>query len=76
MLTDYQMPGINGGELVSQIRAVRPNMPIVLLSGNCECLRDDSEFAELFSLVLQKPPSLSHLGDALQGILFAEANNA
>ncbi len=34
VLLDYQMPGMNGHEVASEIRLVRPNLVIILLSGN------------------------------------------
>jgi CheY-like chemotaxis protein len=33
VVLDYQMPGCNGLELASAIRAIKPNLPIVMFSG-------------------------------------------
>jgi CheY-like chemotaxis protein len=33
MVSDYTMPGMKGDELVSQIHAVRPHLPVILCSG-------------------------------------------
>ena len=33
VVTDYLMPGLNGVELAHRIRADRPSLPILLLSG-------------------------------------------
>jgi two-component system cell cycle sensor histidine kinase/response regulator CckA len=34
LLTDVEMPGMSGDELAAWFRGVRPNMPIVFMSGN------------------------------------------
>jgi|SRR5450432_1976466 CheY-like chemotaxis protein len=34
VLLDYQMPGMNGHEVASEIRLVRPSLAIILLSGS------------------------------------------
>ncbi len=34
VVTDYRMPGLRGDEVVRQIRALAPDMPVVILSGH------------------------------------------
>jgi DNA-binding NtrC family response regulator len=36
VVTDTRMPGIDGRELIAQIRAMRPAMPILVVSGNID----------------------------------------
>lgn len=36
MITDFAMPGMNGAELASKARALRPKLPILLASGYAE----------------------------------------
>ena len=38
IVTDYRMPGMNGGELIQRIRLLDPNARIILLSGFVEPL--------------------------------------
>ena len=54
VLADFAMPGMNGAELSEAIRAIRPRLPVVLLTGNADLdgLRHFSE-----SRILQKPYS-------------------
>ncbi len=33
LITDYTMPGMNGGELAEKLRALRNNLPVILCSG-------------------------------------------
>jgi CheY-like chemotaxis protein len=39
VLVDYQMPGTSGPELAQKMRAIHPEVPIVMLSG-CAALPD------------------------------------
>lgn len=38
VVTDYRMPGMNGTELILQVRALRAGVPVVLVSGMVEVL--------------------------------------
>lgn len=53
LLTDYAMPGTDGAELAAQVRALRPSLPITLVSGyvhGSEELAPYSRLAKPFSL--------------------------
>lgn len=39
VITDYQMPRLNGVELLDRLRVVRPGVPVILISGDAEALR-------------------------------------
>lgn len=68
IMTDYDMPGLNGLELALVVRQTLPHTPIVLMtaSGDGEGLQ-----AEIFALeldgYLQKPFSLRQIRDLLEG---------
>jgi CheY-like chemotaxis protein len=34
VVCDYEMPGMNGGELAAEIKRSRPRMPFLLISGH------------------------------------------
>jgi CheY-like chemotaxis protein len=38
VVTDYRMPRMNGAELIAHVRALKPETPIILLSGFVEPL--------------------------------------
>ncbi|MFC5284998.1 response regulator [Pedobacter alpinus] len=70
VLTDMQMPDINGVEFAKSVKGKNPQLPIVLLSS----VGDDSknDFPELFSSILLKPVKQQDLCKALQkGFQFA-----
>ncbi|MCF2497679.1 hybrid sensor histidine kinase/response regulator [Dyadobacter chenhuakuii] len=67
VITDQQMPEMDGIELATQIRQRRPELPIILLSS----VGDDSGKNEkaLFAQVLTKPVKHAHLEKTIQLIL-------
>ena len=41
VVTDYLMPGMNGAELAEQVRHIRPNLPILIVTGYADSLSSD-----------------------------------
>jgi PAS domain S-box-containing protein len=58
VLTDFAMPGMTGVELAEAVRAARPDLPVVLVTGYAE-RSGSKEFDE--KLMLQKPYADSEL---------------
>jgi CheY-like chemotaxis protein len=69
VILDLTMPIMDGADVYRELKAIRPDIPIVLTSGlNCE------ETIEAFGVsdyagVLQKPVQMTTLLDTVQGIL-------
>lgn len=61
VITDYDMPGLNGAQLTRQLRAIRADLPVMLLSALPRALQRRSGEAELFDAVLGKPAGLDTL---------------
>ena len=57
VLTDQMMPGIVGTELAKKLRAARPQLPIVIVSGVNE-IPDDAIFADRFVSKVEGPEAL------------------
>ena len=70
LFSDIVMPrGMNGAELASRARSLRPNMPVLLTSGyTARALSEDHGIADTFPL-LRKPYRLPDLAHALQNAL-------
>ena len=62
VLTDVVMPGMAGPELAERLRSLRPNLPIVFLSGHVD--RSDSRLPK-DALLLTKPCSPRALASML-----------
>ena len=61
VLTDYTMPGMTGIDLARRIHAVRPDLPVILMSGY-EIDIDERTIAEAgLSAILRKPVESSRL---------------
>jgi signal transduction histidine kinase/ligand-binding sensor domain-containing protein/CheY-like chemotaxis protein len=67
VITDQQMPGMDGIELATQIREQHPGLPVILLSS----VGDDSGKNQkaLFAQVLTKPVKHAHLEKTVQLVL-------
>ncbi|MBN8875029.1 MAG: response regulator [Rhodospirillales bacterium] len=53
LVTDYAMPGLDGPELVAQARQLRPDLPVLVVSGYAEAERLESRAPE--TRVMRKP---------------------
>ena len=65
-LVDFNMPGIDGLELVAKIREIHPNMPVAVVSAN---LQDEiiARARELNAAFVAKPLTDEALGAFLSG---------
>jgi CheY-like chemotaxis protein len=66
VITDSRMPGIDGAELIAHIRALRPEMPILVVSGHLENRAPDAA-----TCYLAKPLSPERLTRELRRALDA-----
>jgi CheY-like chemotaxis protein len=57
VLTDQMMPGMLGTELTKLVRALRPQLPIIIVSGVNE-IPDDAIFADRFVSKVEGPEAL------------------
>jgi two-component system response regulator FixJ len=65
LVVDYNMPAMNGLELVSALRGRGASIPAILITGNpTKYVRDRA--AEIAVLVVEKPPLGSYLLDCVR----------
>ncbi|GHC98811.1 hypothetical protein GCM10007320_54860 [Pseudorhodoferax aquiterrae] len=76
VLTDERMPGLSGTELVREVHALRPGMPILLLTGYTDAERVQRARAAGASAVLRKPLAEQDLARALARVLANAAGRA
>jgi CheY-like chemotaxis protein len=74
VVTDINMPEMNGVELLRRIRQRRPGVPAIIVSASCdlaaEMLRKDSSRTTIF---IKKPVSSASLHDAVFNLMHRAA---
>lgn len=68
VITDLTMPGMTGIQLANELAAIRPDLPVLLSSGDLQAM-DRAKLIAPLAGVLPKPYSIENLGQALQAIL-------
>jgi CheY-like chemotaxis protein len=71
LITDYTMPHMTGVALAQAVSALRPDLPILLLTGFVEDISDEQLRAAGIRRVVQKPATLQELGEAVHALLEA-----
>ena len=61
LLTDLEMPGMGGVELAARLHALRPDVRIVMMTGNVERAAAARDRSEIVAAVLDKPILISDL---------------
>jgi len=65
VILDRQLPGIDGLEIARQMRTVRPDVPILMISGN----PPTQACAAVVDRVLGKPCTMDQFADAVTALL-------
>jgi CheY-like chemotaxis protein len=69
VVTDQTMPGMTGIQLIKEVHALRPNMPVVLCTGYSDQVSKESAQQHGITEFLSKPLSVSTLGKAVKQAL-------
>lgn len=66
VITDFQMPLMNGFQLAAEIRHQYPDIPVILMTGYTSVdLNDHPRGRKLFAGLLNKPFNLQELGEKI-----------
>ncbi|MFZ3047755.1 MAG: response regulator, partial [Desulfatirhabdiaceae bacterium] len=65
VLLDLTMPGMDGWETLKRLRRIRPNVPVILVSGDDEARVMEDDHAERPQAFLHKPYQMADLKAAL-----------
>jgi DNA-binding NtrC family response regulator len=68
LVTDYRMPELSGLELANHVHAIRPDLPVILVTGHAEGLPTSSVPPGIYA-VIRKPFRLSELIQCVQRCL-------
>ena len=74
VITDMTMPNLNGLELISKIKKIRPDIPVFICTGFSEQLTDEEAEALGIAMTVMKPVSLEHLDSAVRDVLEKRKN--
>ncbi len=74
VITDRAMPEMNGEQLAAAIHQIKPNFPVILMTGFGDLMKANGEMPPFIRLILSKPVSQISLRDALTKALEPEAH--
>jgi PAS domain S-box-containing protein len=69
VVTDYNMPGYCGVDLLREARLIRPDLPVALASGYVTTEIEESAFAEGARALIHKPNDVDELIDTVQRLI-------
>jgi CheY-like chemotaxis protein len=69
LVTDYKMPRMDGLELIAKIRGVRPEFPVILVSGFADTLGLDEKSTGADAVIQKSSNEVSHLVRAVNRLL-------
>lgn len=76
VVTDLSMPHMSGSEFAGEVLAIRPGMPVLMMTGHLD-VGDESDVRTIgIRKVILKPATIDELGAALDGLLRANELNA
>ena len=68
LITDYDMPGLNGVELVEVVNSVKPDLPVIMISGREEAIESASKHS-IVKDILKKPYDKEELHSMINRVL-------
>ena len=68
VVTDSSMPGLDSREMIAQIRAIRPTLPVIVVSGSIDA-SGAHPFSDATTVFLGKPLSPDRLTSELRRLL-------
>ena len=69
LVTDYNMPGFSGIELLREAKTIRPDLPVALASGYVTAEIEHSALAEGASALIRKPNGVDELVEVVQRLI-------
>jgi DNA-binding NtrC family response regulator len=69
LVTDYNMPGYSGLDLLREAKLIRPNLPVALASGYVTPELEHSAIAHGASALIYKPNDVNELCETVQRLI-------
>jgi YesN/AraC family two-component response regulator len=69
VMTDRAMPDMSGDQVAAAVKKVKPNMPVVLLTGFGDVMKDEGELPEGIDSILSKPVTQDELQHTIRSVI-------
>ena len=69
VITDYKMPRMNGVEVIAQVRAIQPAIPIILISGMVDALGLNEKNTGADVVIAKSATEVTHMTRAVNRLL-------
>jgi len=69
VISDMNMPGMNGAQLTRELLAIRPGLPVLLCSGYCEWMDAGQALAIGAGAFRLKPMPLADMATSIRGLI-------
>jgi CheY-like chemotaxis protein len=69
VMTDRAMPDMSGDQVAAAVKKVNPAMPVVLLTGFGDVMKDEGELPEGIDSILSKPVTQAELQHAIRSVI-------
>ena len=69
VMTDRAMPHMNGDVLAARLKQLRPEMPVILVTGFADVMRDVGDHPPAIDLIIRKPFTRDSLRAALAAVI-------
>lgn len=69
VISDYEMPGMNGAELAAELKKTRPGVPVIMVSGCQPILEEAPHFVDA---AISKGATMDEILESLKGVLQAQ----
>lgn len=68
-ILDLALPDMGGDEIALEIKKSKPNVPVILLTGFGDIMKDEGRLPKGVDLVLGKPVTMQELHDAITSVI-------
>ena len=76
LVTDYNMPGYSGLDLLREAKSLRPDLPVALASGYVTPELESEAMAQGANALIYKPNDVNELCDTVERLILAAASHA
>ena len=76
LVTDYNMPGYSGLDVLREAKTLRPDLPVALASGYVTPELESEAIAQGANALIYKPNDVNELCETVERLILASASHA